>query len=70
MSHANTPPTVPKSIADEAGETPNWVPALGFALFAIFALVFAVQYARRDAQAAGAEQAQPQQQAQQDEPGE
>jgi hypothetical protein len=67
MSHASTPPTVPKTIVDEAGETPNWVPALGFALFAIFSLLYVVQYARQDMQAAGTDQ---QQQPQQDEPGE
>jgi hypothetical protein len=68
MSHANTPPTVPKNIADEAGDTPNWVPALGFALFAIFALVYAVQFARHDAQPQAAEQQQAQ--AHEGEPGE
>jgi hypothetical protein len=69
MSHANTPPTVPRTIADEAGDTPNWVPALGFALFALIAVVFAVQYARlgSDAQPTAAEEPQPAQQA---EPGE
>jgi hypothetical protein len=67
MSHAHTPPAVPKTIVDEAGETPNWVPALGFALFAIIALVCAVEYARQDLQAANVDQPQ---QAQQGDPGE
>jgi hypothetical protein len=49
MSDANTPPTLPTVVVDEAGDSPNWVPALGFALFALVAIVFAVQLAWQDA---------------------
>lgn len=48
-SHPKTPPTLP-TVVDEAGETPTWVPALGVGLFALVALVLAVQLAWRDSQ--------------------
>ena len=42
MSHAKTPPTLP-TVVDEAGDSPNWVPALGFALFALVSLMIGVR---------------------------
>lgn len=47
MSHPKTPPSLP-TIVDEAGDTPNWVPVLGLALFALFALVTAARFAMKD----------------------
>jgi hypothetical protein len=47
MSHPKTPPSLP-TIVDEAGDTPNWVPALGFLLFVLFALVTAARIAMHD----------------------
>jgi hypothetical protein len=49
MSHAKSPPTLP-IIVDEAADTPSWVPALGFALFALLAMVIAVRIAWNDSQ--------------------
>jgi len=34
MGHSSTPPQLPE-IADEAGDTPRWVPLLGIILFVI-----------------------------------
>ncbi|HEX7479901.1 MAG TPA: hypothetical protein VF331_19015 [Polyangiales bacterium] len=48
MSHEKHAPTLPQ-VTDEAANTPNWVPALGFGLFALFALLFAVRHAMHDA---------------------
>jgi hypothetical protein len=50
-SHPKTPPTLP-TVVDEAGETPGWVPALGIGLFALVALLIAVQLASHDAEKA------------------
>jgi hypothetical protein len=50
-SHPKTPPTLP-TVVDEAGETPGWVPALGIGLFALVALLIAVQLASSDAEKA------------------
>lgn len=50
MSHAKTPPTLP-TIVDEAGDSPNWVPVLGLALFAIVSLLAAIRsYGEESAQ--------------------
>ena len=46
-SHPKTPPALP-TVVDEAGDTPNWVPALGVGLFALVALVLAAQLAWTD----------------------
>ncbi|MET0386345.1 MAG: hypothetical protein ABW321_10325 [Polyangiales bacterium] len=47
MAHSKDPPSLPK-VVDEAGDTPSWVPALGLALFALLALLFAARYATSD----------------------
>jgi hypothetical protein len=47
MSHSKTAPTVP-TLVDEAADTPNWVPALGFGLFALVAMVLAINAAWSD----------------------
>jgi hypothetical protein len=47
MSHANTPPTLP-TVVDEAGDSPNWVPVLGLALFALVSLLVAIQFASQE----------------------
>jgi len=47
MSHPKTPPSLP-TVVDEAGDSPNWVPALGLLLFVLFALVMAARVAMRD----------------------
>jgi len=47
MSHPKTPPSLPK-VVDEAGDTPNWVPALGLLLFVLFALAVAARSALQD----------------------
>jgi len=50
MSHPKTPPSLP-TIVDEAGDSPNWVPALGLLLFVLFALVMAARVALQDSAA-------------------
>jgi hypothetical protein len=47
MSHSKTAPTLP-TVVDEAADTPNWVPALGFGLFALIAMVIAASTAWSD----------------------
>ena len=47
MSHPKLPPSLP-TVVDEAGDTPNWVPALGLLLFVVFALAAAARIALRD----------------------
>lgn len=42
MSHAKTPPTLP-TIVDEAGDSPNWVPVLGLALFGLVSLLIGIR---------------------------
>jgi hypothetical protein len=44
MSDSKLPPTLP-TVVDEAGASPGWVPALGFGLFIVVALVVAAQLA-------------------------
>jgi hypothetical protein len=46
-SHAHPAPSLPQ-IVDEAGETPNWVPALGVGLLAIACLLGAARLAMND----------------------
>jgi hypothetical protein len=48
MSHPKLPPSIP-TVIDEAGDTPGWVPALGFGLFAAVALVIAIRLANPSA---------------------
>ncbi len=44
MHESNKAPEIP-DIVDEAADTPWWVPALGAALLALFALLFVVAQA-------------------------
>ena len=44
MSHDQHGPRLPE-IVDEAADTPAWVPALGFGLFAVITMVVAVRLA-------------------------
>ncbi len=53
MSHSHHAPSLP-DVTDEAPNTPNWVPALGFGLFALIALMIAVRYAVNDSANAAA----------------
>jgi hypothetical protein len=53
MSHPKLPPSLP-TVIDEAGDSPSWVPALGFGLFAAVAIVVAIRLAVPGTPAAGA----------------
>jgi protein-S-isoprenylcysteine O-methyltransferase Ste14 len=44
MSHDKHAPRLPE-VVDEAADTPSWVPALGLGLFAVVAIVVAIQLA-------------------------
>jgi hypothetical protein len=52
MHESNKAPEIP-GIVDEAADTPWWVPALGAALLALFALLFVVAQASDGQQKAG-----------------
>jgi hypothetical protein len=43
MPQSNPPPSLPE-VYDEANDSPRWLPALGFGLFALFAAVFAASW--------------------------
>jgi hypothetical protein len=54
-AHTHPAPSVPKTVRDEAADTPLWVPALGLALFALLGLYVVTKIAlRADADAAAA----------------
>jgi hypothetical protein len=42
MPESNPPPSLPE-VYDEAGDSPRWLPALGFGLLVLFALVLGTQ---------------------------
>ena len=63
MSESNAPPRVPDKVVDEAGDSPPWLPWIGFALVGLLALFLvgrqAMESAREAAKPAADEAAEP-----------
>ena len=55
-SHPHPAPSVPKTVKDEAGDTPTWIPLVGLALLAVLAffVVYRAANPSTDADAAAA----------------